>query len=162
MPRTLNDVPTGGGQLPPKGKYNCVIINVEKGTSKLKHTPQIEVTLSTGDVDFCDQLYVTPKTLPRLCLFAKRVCDMPAETVLPDEDLPAAVEVAKFIMGNAMGKKCLVTIEENPEIFIPTTGPDAGRSKTIMKRKVAFRGYEKTEERQPGDDGETPQEPLPF
>lgn len=158
--RTAGSISTGNGSLPPKGKYNCVVIGIDKGLSQQKKTPYIEPTLSTGEEDFTDQLYVTEKTIGRLCLFAKRVCGMPDDFSLSDDDKSAVNEIAKFIMENAIGKNCIVTIEENEEKFIPKTGPDIGRTITKMRRRVGFNGYAKPSEH--GTIKTATDEDLPF
>ena len=145
--RTADSISFGGNITPPKGKYACRVINIDKGISQQKKTPFVEPTFSTESVDyedyeFTDQIYVTEKTIGRLCLFARRVCGMPDNFELPDSDKEAANTVAKYIMENAVGKMCIVTIEENEEKFIPTSGPDMGRTITKMRRRVAFKGYE--------------------
>lgn len=159
--RTVSNISIGS-TMPPKGKYNCSVVAIDKGVSSNKKTPYIEPTLSTGEDDFTDQLYVTPKTIGRLSLFARRVCGMPDDFPLSDDDTAAANELAKFIMQNAVGKSCIVTIEENEEMFIPTTGPDAGRTKVKLRRKVAFKGYERFEEPLPPSSNTTPEDDLPF
>lgn len=164
MSRTAGDVPIGGGTMPPKGKYVCTVLNTVSGRSAKKKTPQIEITLSNGEYEFADQLYVTDKTLPRLCLFAIRVCGMSRTEPLPDDNLEAAQQVAKFIMANALDKKCIVTVDENDEKFMPEKGPDAGRVITIKRRKVPMNGYEEYKPKQlvQGDLQEPPPEQLPF
>ena len=49
----------------------------------------------------------------------------------------------EFILENIVGKSAVVIIEEKQEIFIPESGPNMGRKTEIMKKKVAFSGYEK-------------------
>jgi hypothetical protein len=142
MPRTVNDF-SMNRVFPPAGKYSVEIIGIEKGKSKKKGTPQITLIFSDGESEFDDNLFVTEKTIPRLCLVAKRVCLMDEKTILPDSDIDAANLVAKFIMENALGKKCIVKIEETEEQYMAENGPDIGRTKTIKKRRVAYNGYEK-------------------
>lgn len=142
MSRTVGDIPVGMG-FPAKGKHNCIVTDAIKGKSKKKFTPQITLTLSNGETEFTDDLFVTEKTLRRLCLVAKRVCGMPDDFPLPDGDLDASNEVAKYIMANVINKECIITIEENEESFIPTSGPDMGRPVKVMRKRVAFNGYEK-------------------
>ena len=163
MARTLNDF---GMQriFPPPAKYPVTVIGVEKGISQKKKTPQITLIFSDGENEFDDQLYVTEKTIPRLALVAKRVCGMDEKTELPDSDIDAANFLASEIMQTVKGKDCIVRIEETEEIIIPETGPDAGRKKTIKRRRVAFNGYERYVEQapdrpQPGTDAS---DDLPF
>jgi hypothetical protein len=165
MSRTLGDIPFGKG-FPPKGKHCCTVLDATKGKSKNKGTPQITLLLSNGETEFTDDLYVTEKTLGRLCLVAKRVCGMPDDFQLPDNDLDASNEVARFIMSNVCGKNCVVTIEENDETFIPTDGPDIGRPVTRKRKRVSFNGYDVSTEPQPESGEQTEQptndEELPF
>jgi hypothetical protein len=150
-----------GASFPEKGKYPCVVIDVLKGVSKgEKKTPYVEPVFSNGEDEFSDSLYVTPKTVGRLCMFAQRVCGMPKDFQLPDDDKEAANEVARFIMTNSIGKKCIVTIEEHEEMFMPTSGPDAGRNITKKRRRVAFRGYDRHVDAQHGVSQKD--EDLPF
>lgn len=146
--RTVDSVSFGSGELPPPGKYGFTVVEIEKGKSQVKKTPFVQPTLLThnGDYQFVDQLYVVGKALSRLCLFARRICKMPDDFKIPDEDQPAAIEVAKYIMENARDKTGIVKVEENEEKFIPESGPDAGRTITRMRRRVAFIGYEKDED----------------
>ena len=169
MPRTLNDIPLERA-FPPPGEHPCTIIGVEKRLSEKKRTPSVHLVFSTGETEFDDDLFVTEKTLPRLCLVAKRICNMLPETELPDNDLDAARVVANYILDNAKMKPALVTIVEFEESYIAESGPDMGRTITKKRRKVAYSGY-KTIERQPGDDNQsiqikestiTNQEPSSF
>jgi hypothetical protein len=151
-----------GSSMPAAGKYACQVISVEKGTSSKSNTPFIEPMFTTGEDDFSDQLYVTPKTLGRLLLFAKKVCGMQDSFELPDDDMEASKSVANFIMKNALGKQCFVTIEEIEEKFMPSTGPDAGRTIIQKKRKVAFRGYDRYGEEIKRQSVDQKDEDLPF
>lgn len=166
--RTAGSISSGGNNLPPKGKYNFVVIGLEKDVSKgEKKTPFIEVQMSTGEDEFSDQLYVTEKTLSRLYMFAKRICGMEDTFELPDTDKEAAIEIAKFIMRNAIGKSGVVTIDESEEVFIPTSGPNMGRSISKMRRRVAFNGYSKATSIPPvgptvSATNNWEDEPLPF
>jgi len=133
-----------GTSFPEKGKHSCIVVDISKGVSKgEKKTPYIEPVFSNGEDEFTDSLYVTPKTVGRLCLFAQRVCGMQKDHQLPDDDKDAANEIAKFIMANAIDKRCIVTIEETEEVFMATTGPDAGRNITKKRKRVAFKGYDR-------------------
>ena len=143
--RTAGSI-TMGMVFPPKGKYNCLVIGVEKGVSQNKKTPYVEPVFSSGEFEFNDQLYVTPKTIGRLSHFARKVCNMSDDYELPDNDIEASHALAKFIMDNALNKKCVVTIDEFTEKFIPLSGPDMGRTIEKTRRRVAFRGYEKIQE----------------
>jgi hypothetical protein len=142
MPRTVNDF-SMQRTFPPAGWYSVEIIGVEKGLSAKKKTPQITLIFSDGESEFDDNLFVTEKTIPRLCLVAKRVCGMDEKTVLPDSDIEAANTVAKYICEHANGKKCRVRIEENEEKYMVESGPDIGQTKSIKKRRVAYNGYER-------------------
>jgi hypothetical protein len=165
MPRTLNDF-SMQRSFPAPGKYAVNVIGVEKGLSKKKRTPQITLIFSDGENEFDDQLFMTEKTLPRLCIVARRVCLMDEKTVLPDIDIDAANMVAKFIMENAVGKNCVVKIEENEETIIIEKGPDIGQKKTIKRRRVAYNGYERYVEKQQETpttpNSKPPDDDLPF
>ena len=89
MSRTVNDF-SMKRSFPPAGKYSVKIVSVEKGFSAKKKTPQITLVFSDGENEFDDHLFVTEKTIPRLCLVAKRVCLMDEKTILPDKDIDAA------------------------------------------------------------------------
>ncbi len=168
MSRTLNDLPSANRGCPPKGEYVSTITGAISGRSKTKKTPQIELTISNGDFDFSDTLFVTEKTISRLALVAKRVANMKEDYELPDDDLECANELAKYIMQNIIGKRCVVVIEENEESFIPERGPDMGRKITKIRRRVAFNGYKElpaTEGDAGGDDIDIPDrgpDNLPF
>jgi hypothetical protein len=138
-------------------------MNCTTGESKEKQTPYIELSLSNGEYEFTDMLYVTPKTLGRLCLVAIRVCGMPRTEQLPDDDAQASRHVANIIIKSAIGKKAIVTIEENDEKFMSQSGPDAGRIITKKRKRVAFQGYEEYKESPIEGDMQEPQdEKLPF
>lgn len=172
MPRTAGSIPIGGNNIPPKGKYNCVVNATITGRSAQKKTPYVELLLTTDDgIDFSDQVYVTGKALNRLCLVARRVCGMPDDFEIPDDNDEAAKTVANYIVKNVPGKMCLVTVEENDEKYMPQSGPDAGRTITIKKRRVSFNGYDKPIITEPQPEIATPQgdmagqqqeEELPF
>ena len=159
MSRTVSDF-SMQRVFPPAGKYSVKIVSVEKGFSAKKKTPQITLVFSDGENEFDDHLFVTEKTIPRLCLVAKRVCLMDEKTILPDKDIDAANAVAKYIMENANGKCCVVRIEETEEQFIAESGPDIGQKKIVKKRRVAYNGYEKYSDELPprNEDGAE----LPF
>ena len=160
MPRTLNDF-SMQKVFPPSGKYHVSVTGIEKGKSAKKQTPQITVTFSDGEIEFDDNLFVTLKTIPRLALFAKRVCGMDKKTVLPDDDEQAATIIAKHIMANSVGKKCIVMIEESEEQYIAESGLDIGKTKTIKKRRVAYNGYYR-DEAAPDHNGANGEDNLPF
>jgi hypothetical protein len=154
-----------GSVMPAPGKYTCVVIGIEKGLSKERKTPFVQPTFTDGEYEFNDSLYVTPNTIGRLCMFAKRVCLMPDDFELPDGDTEAARVLAKFIMENALNKKCIVVVEEQEEKFMPTTGEDAGRTITKKRRRIAFNGYKKYEEQTRQEDNNEPpldDDDLPF
>ena len=156
-------------EFPQPGKYPVSIISIEKGFSSVKKTPQITVWFSDGENEFNDNLFVTEKAIPRLALFAKRVCLMDEKTMLPDDDKECKLVIARHIMENSVGKKCIVTIEENIEQYIVEKGPDVGQTKNIKKRRVAFRGFDRMPIYTPGEDKgehapnvEEPKDGLPF
>ena len=144
MPRTLSDMPeSGGGKHPPPGRHLCRVIKAAPWKSPKKGTPAAMLTLATRDgVQFEDPLFVSPKALWRLVLVARRVCGMPADTAIPDNDLEAAKFLARYIVGNATGKDAIITIEERDEAYIVTEGPDEGQKKIVKRRRVSGAGYE--------------------
>lgn len=91
---------------------------------------------------FKDKIYCTDKAIQRLNLVAQRVCNMPPETELPEDDLDAAKFLARHILDNAQGCWAKVRIEENEEKYIIKSGDRMGQEATKMKRKVSFGGYE--------------------
>ena len=142
MSRTLGSIPVDKS-FPPPGQYPCTVTGVHKKVSKNKQTPYLEITLAHGDKEFSDSLFITEKALSRICLVAKRVCGMEDNFELPDEDDAAVRVLTEYIFLNIIGKKTVVTIEENAEVFIPESGPDMGRKVTKMRRRVAFSGYDR-------------------
>jgi hypothetical protein len=129
-------------EMPSVGKHNCIITSADMGESKNKKTPYLELTMTNGEVEFSDCLFLTPKALNRLLMVSKRVCNINEETELPDNDMEACRFLANYIQDNIIGKHASITIAEFEEKFIPESGQDMGRMKTIFKRKVAFNGYE--------------------
>jgi hypothetical protein len=146
MSRTLNDMPTAGRAFPSKGWHSCVILSVLKGRSQKKKTPQIELTISNGETEFTDQIYVTEKTISRLALVAKHVAGMPGDYNLPDDNAECANVIAGYIAANITGKRCLVEIEETEEDYVPESGPNMGRKMTRKRRRVSFAGYKRIDE----------------
>ncbi len=128
-------------EFPPLGEYPCAITGVKRLISKEKKTPYLELIMTNGQLEFTDNLFITAKTFKRLCLVAKRVCKLPDDTPMPDDDGLAAKELANYIEANITGKRCGVVIEENEEIYIPESGPDMGHKITRKRRRVAFNGY---------------------
>ncbi len=142
--RTLDKIPTGGNSFPPAGKHLCRCTGAKPWTSPTKHTPAVMLSFTTADAmyQFDDPVFMTAKAIGRLALVAKRLCRMPAETELPDDDLEAAKQLARYIADNAHGKDSFVTIEENIEEYMVIDGPDVGQTKTRTRHRVAFAGYE--------------------
>jgi hypothetical protein len=138
--RKLGDIPLNN-ELPPAGKYNAEIVDAKETVSKNKKTPYVELTIQTEGTEFTDAVFITALALKRLCLVAQRVCGMEKETELPDDDFEAANFLADYIIENAIGCHCEVTIEEKTEKYIPESGPDMGRTIEKKKRRVAFNGY---------------------
>lgn len=163
MARTVNDF-SMQRDFPPPGKYQVSVISAEKGFSSQKKTPQLTLVFSDGESEFDDNLYVTEKTVSRLAMVAKRVCGMDDKFSLPDGNLDAAKVLANYIFENVKGKRCIVKIEENEEFYVVESGPEAGRSKSKMKRRVAFNGYERYTEQQSEKPAQTktPGDDLPF
>jgi hypothetical protein len=138
--RKLSDIPLDN-ELPPAGKYNVGITNAKRAESKNQKTPFVELAIRMEETEFTDAIFITAPALKRLCLVAQKVCGMSKDTELPDNDFEAANFLAEYIIENAPGKKCEVTIEEKTEIYVPDSGPDMGRQVKKQKRKVAFNGY---------------------
>ena len=164
MPRRLDDIPTGSN-WPPAGEYACRCMLVEAGSSARKQTPFVSLTWQTEDAEyvFNDDIYVTPKTLKRLVLVAKRVCNAADEMELPDDDGQAAKDLARFIYDNAQGKRCMVEVVEYIEKYMPESGDNMGVLQEVKKHRVSFNGYNripvKTDvpaENTEGDDGVDP------
>ena len=164
--RTVNDVPMGGNSWPPAGKHLCRCTDAKPWTSPKKQTPAVMLTWVTRDgaYQFEDAVFVTSKAIGRLHLVAKRVCQIPGDTELPDDDLNAAKVFARYIADNAKGKDALVTIEEQEEQFVVREGPDMGQTRTTTRHRVAFGGYESPTEENGGIDGAPPPEDenIPF
>jgi hypothetical protein len=140
--------------MPPVGKIEAVCLDAKVETSKTKHTPYVRLTWESPDCQFnwTDDIFCTVKAIRRVALVAKHVCGFNGE--LPDNNDDALGVLTDFIVANAIGKRSIVTIEEKSEIYIPETGPDMGRKKEIMKKRVAFSGYAKPEATVPVDEGE--------
>jgi len=144
MARTLSEMSEfGGGKCPPPGRHLCRVVKAAPWKSPKKGTPATMLTLATRDGNqFEDPLFVGPKALWRLVLAARRVCGMPEDTPIPDDDGEAAKFLARYIVDNAPGKDTIVTIEERDEVFVVTEGPDQGQKKTVKRRRVSAAGYE--------------------
>lgn len=148
---------------PEPGEIEAVCIKYEKGRSKNKSTPYIELTWSWGDgFEFSDTLYITGKAISRLSIVASRVCGISKDLELPDDKDKAAIEIAKLICEKITGKRAILIIEEYSETFIPQEGPNIGKPQTIKKHRVAFSGYKTIENSLPQDDLPLPQDDLPF
>ncbi len=101
MPRTASDVGLAGEQnLPPPNVYLCQCTDAEFVESK-SGTEGAKLVLATaGFPKFDDTVYCTEKTVKRLNLVAQRLCGMPTETELPDDDLEAAQFLMRYILDN--------------------------------------------------------------
>ncbi len=142
--RSLSDIPTGGnGGFPPAGKYLCRCINTETWLSPVKKVPAVLLTLTTQDAEyqFTDKVFVTAKALGRLVLVARRLCGMLKDSELPDDDLEAAKQIARYIADNAVGCDAMITVEEQEEKYIVEKGPDIGQSRTVTRSRVPYDGY---------------------
>lgn len=169
MSRSLDDIPVGGGpRFPPVGAHRCRCLNCVRGESKVKKTPQLELTwrTDTGEFEFPDQLYITGKALGRLAVVAKHVCGLTAE--LPDNDQAAALELAGMIQDTVIGCDAMVTIESAQEVYVVRDGPEIGQKKTRERKRVAFAGYAPIDQPpgpkqdEPPTAGEVEDEGLPF
>lgn len=143
MARTLGDMPESSkSNFPSPGRHLCRCVKAVAWKSPKKGTPAAMLTLATrGGDQFEDAVFATPKALWRLVLVARRLCGMPAETEVPENDAEAAKVLARYIVDNATGQDAFVTIEERDETYMVTDGPDQGQKKTIKRRRVAAAGY---------------------
>ena len=165
MARTLSDMPeSGGSNFPAPGRHLCRCVKAVAWKSPKKGTPAALLTLATREGEqFEDAVFVTPKALWRLVLVARRLCEMPADATVPDNDAEAAKFLAQHVVDNAVGRDAIVTIEERNETYMVTDGPDQGQKKTAKRRRVAAAGYasasaEDSIAEPTKDDGET----IPF
>jgi hypothetical protein len=156
MPRTVGDIPTGSNDPPPVGPIEAKCFKAEKWTSPVKGTKAVMLHWQAGDgaYEFTDAVFVTTKAIGRLSLVAQRVCGMPKDTALPDDDAQAAAMLAKYILDNAAGRSAIVTIEEQVEEFIYSEGVNVGKKGTKTRKKVAFSGYAPIPHDAPGHEGE--------
>lgn len=151
---------------PPLGWREGKCIKIENWESPVKHTPALRLTYETTDgiYSFEDLVFLTPKAIKRIALIASRLCGFDDE--VPDKDDDAAIFLSDFIFENAVGKTANILIEEKPETIFIETGPDIGQKKIIMRKKVAFGGYQtlKKEESQKAEETEeeTKKDDLPF
>jgi hypothetical protein len=163
--RTAGDIPLGR-EMPAAGEHPCLISAATRGESKNKHTPYVELTISNGETEFTDSLFISGAALPRLMIVALRVCGMPKDYELPDDDYECAEAVADYIKDYAPGKHCIVTVGELKEKYMATTGPDAGRTITKTIRKVTFGGYaaptEESIAQSPSMEAGVNEDSLPF
>jgi hypothetical protein len=133
----------------------------KKGTAAAKLT----FVTRDGEHSFDDAVFVSPKGLWRLALVAQRLCDMPKDTPLPDDNEEACKILARYIVDHATGKDATITIDERQESYMVTEGPEQGQKKEVMRRRVAGGGYERIEGAAPiaplGPSGD-PDNDLPF
>lgn len=145
MTRTVNDIPTDlDNAFPPTGKHLCRCTDAKPWVSPKKKTPAAMLTFITRDglYQFDDPVFVTPKALGRLSMVAQRLCHLEKTVVLPDDDLAAAKQLARYITDNAKGQDILLTIEETDEEYMVEKGPDIGQIRSKKRRRVTFGGYE--------------------
>ncbi len=145
MTRTVSDIAIGfNNAFPPAGKHLCRCIDAKPWTSPKKKTPAAMLTFVTQDglYQFEDPVFVSPKALSRLSLVAQRLCQLGKAIELPDDDMAAARQLARYITDNAKGQDILLTIEESEEQYLIQEGPDLGQVRTRTRRRVAFGGYE--------------------
>lgn len=142
MTRTVGDIPTGGASWPKPGKIEARCYKAEKWVANTG-TKAVKLWWSTEEGhDFTDSVFVTIKAMGRLSLVAQRVCAMPKNFPLPDDDAQAAAVLAKYILENAIGRSAILTIEEQKQEFIHQDGPDVGKKDTKTMMRVAFSGYD--------------------
>ncbi len=162
--RTVDDVSMGNSFWPPAGKHLCRCTEAKPWVSPVKQTPAVMLTWVTRDAayQFEDAVFVTAKAIGRLHLVAKRVCQIPGDTELPDDDISAAKVFARYIADNAKGKDALVTIEETEEKIVIQDGPDMGQTKSVTRHRVAFDGYDVLPKDDNVSPGEIPEDDIPF
>lgn len=162
MPRTIDQMPKASeNRWPPPGKHLATCIRAEKWISPNKKTPAVMLTWATpdGEYQWEDPIFVSAKAVSRLSLVASHVCAIPGNIQIPDDDAKAAGFLATYIIANAPNKQAVVTVIQIDEQYMPQTGPDAGRLKTVKRSRVAFAGYDAPASARAG--GGNDEEPLP-
>lgn len=148
-PRTANDVGEPKNQTwPPAGWCNATCVKAERWKSPKKNTPAVKLFWRTpdGEYEFDDCVFVTERAIQRLNLVALRVCAMPRNTVLPDDNRQAVSQIASYILENARGKQARVLIEQQD---VDELDQYTGEMKKRRFRTVAFIGYEPMPESRP-------------
>jgi len=167
MGRTLGATQEANSQSWPRaGWIDAVCTGAAKWKSPKKGTGAVMLAWQSLDGEYAweDPLFVTEKALPRLVLVAKRVCDAPADMVLPDKDSEACATLTRYIIENATGHRARVLIEVNTEKVMIERGPQAGQTVERERSRVAYGGYDRfvaaspTAARRPDDDPEPPAE----
>ncbi|MBE3088173.1 MAG: hypothetical protein IMZ71_03540 [Chloroflexi bacterium] len=130
---------------PPPGWSDCTCVLAEKWKSPKKGTGAVMLTWTTTDGEYLfeDPIFVTTKAISRLVLVAKRVCAIPDDMAIPDDDVQAASTLARFILDHAQGKQARVLVEVHDEEYMVAEGPEQGQKKTKKRSKVAFAGYDR-------------------
>ncbi len=165
--RTLSNIPTSNdGSWPPEGPHLCRCIKTGSWTSPKKGTAAAKLTFTTADAQyqFEDLVFVTVKAMGRLALVASRLCQMPKDTELPDDDLETAKQIARYIVDHAVGKDVILTIETQKEQYMIESGPDMGNVRHKIRSRVAFSGYDVPETEGEQELPETPEDSsdIPF
>lgn len=185
MPRTASDVGMPSQMAwPPEGWIEATCTKAAKWTSPKKKTAAVMLSWESLDARYNweDPVYVTAKAIKRLNLVAQRVCGMPRETQLPDDDKAAANLLARYILDHAAGRSALVLVESQEQNFLYESGPKVGQKRIVKIHRVAFAGYEpladqakplpdeapdlprnsRAPQPPPELDNEEPEEDLPF
>ncbi len=162
MPRTAADVGTPrDSRWPPAGKVIVTCVEASRWKSPKKGTLAIMLIFENGEYRFDDPVFITTKAIRRLNLVAMRLCDMPDDIPLPDDDAEAAREIATYVLNHACGKRAKLTIDVSTEEFIYEQGEKTGQKGTRERHRVAFAGYERAngeeaEESKPIDPDDIP------
>ena len=147
MPRTADSLGVPSSQSwPPAGWHDCKCIGVESMKSSKKGTPGLTLTWQTADAEYAfdDTLWLTTGAIRRVNLVALRVCGLPRDHLLPDEEREALKALARFVKDNVKGKRARVQIEANREEFIdPDPGSATfGQTRSFTRHRVAYAGYD--------------------
>lgn len=143
MSRSIDDIATGDFNFPDAGKHGCKCTKVQGVKAKSSGNSGIELTWMThsGEYQFTDTLWLTPKAIGRLALVAKKLCEGARELQLDDDDSRAVYELADYIEEHIGGVDAIVEIVEYSETFIHESGDKIGQKETRKKKRVAFAGY---------------------
>ena len=128
---------------PPAGWWLATCLSAERWRSPKKKTAAVMLHWVTPDsaYEFEDPIFVTGRAVRRLNLVAQRVCGMPSDTPLDENDDAAASFLARYILDHATGKQAEVCIEIQKRTFMYESGPRIGQKGEQDQHKVSFGGY---------------------